>query len=54
MSGMWMIQTKLPGKPTNENDSDEDTCEKPKAIANECVDNIIMEDPVIPTPNFLS
>ena len=28
----------------NENDSDENTCEKLKAIANECVDNIIMED----------
>ena len=28
----------------NEDDSDEDTCTKLKAIANECLDNIIMEE----------
>ena len=31
-------------KKINENDSDEETCAKLKDIANECLDNIIMED----------
>ena len=31
-------------KKVNENDSDEETCAKLKDIANECLDNIIMED----------
>ena len=41
---MYVDDSNQIARKANENDSDEDTCEKLKAIANECVDNIIMED----------
>ena len=40
----FFMKMAIIAKKADKNDSDEETCEKLKAIANECVDDIIMED----------